>query len=213
MDAGPRLTDPFQPERLRMVAAQVEARGVRDPRVLAAMRDVPRHRFVPLELRADAYEDHPLAIGHEQTISQPYVVALMTELAHIRPTSLVLEIGTGCETAVLAALTREVFSIEYIEPLATAAAHLLADLGYHNVHVRAGDGSGGWPEEAPFDAIVVTAAPKRAPEALFQQLKVGGRLVVPEGEATQVLRVYTRTETGFTREDAIGVRFVPMVGG
>ncbi len=214
MEAGPRPPDPSQAERLRMVAAQVEARGVRDPRVLAALREVPRHRFVPAELRAVAYEDHPLAIGHGQTISQPYIVALMTELARVRPSGTVLEIGTGCgyQTAVLAKLAREVFSVEYVEPLATQAARVLSELGYHNVHVRAGDGSGGWPEEAPFDAIVVTAAPRRVPAALLEQLKLGGRLVAPEGDDAQVLRVYTRTETGFAKEDAIGVRFVPMVG-
>jgi len=215
MDASVRPPDPLQAERERMVAEQVAARGVRDPRVLAALREVPRHLFVPRELRAEAYQDHPLDIGHGQTISQPYVVAVMTELARVRPTSTVLEIGTGCgyQTALLAHLAREVYSIEYIEALATQAARVLVELGYHNVQVRAGDGSGGWPGKAPFDAIVITAAPRRVPAALLEQLKLGGRLVAPEGGVTQVLRVYTRTETGFVVEDVLAVRFVPMVGG
>ncbi len=214
MDSTQRRHDPYQTERERMVVEQIEARGVRDPRVLVALREVPRHQFVPQPLRAEAYHDHPLAIGHGQTISQPYVVALMTELAHVRPSAKVLEIGTGCgyQTALLAELAREVFSIEFVEPLAAAAARLLTDLGYHNVRVRAGDGSNGWPEEAPFDVILVTAAPQVVPDPLLEQLKIGGRLVVPEGGESQTLRVYTRTEAGFAIQDSIGVRFVPMVG-
>lgn len=208
-------SDPFHGERERMVARQIEARGVRDLRVLSAMRRVPRHLFVPSGLRAEAYQDHPLAIGHGQTISQPYVVALMTELARVRPVSKVLEIGTGCgyQTAVLAELAAEVFSVEYVEPLATQAAKLLTGHGYHNVRTRAGDGTGGWPAEAPFDAIVATAAPRWVPEPLLDQLRDGGRLVIPEGEDSQVLRVYTRSADNFTVEDSISVRFVPMMGG
>ncbi len=198
-----------------MVAGQIEARGVRDSRVLAALREVPRHWFVPPEARAGAYQDHPLPIGHGQTISQPFIVAIMTELARVRPMGKVLEIGTGCgyQTAVLAELAREVFSLEYVEPLAAGAARLLAELGYHNVHARAGDGAGGWPEEAPFDAIIITAAPCCVPAMLLNQLQQGGRLVVPEGGETQMLRVYTRTAEGFAVEDILPVRFVPMVGG
>lgn len=197
-----------------MVGRQIEARGVRDPRVLAALRKVPRHLFVPQALRVEAYQDHPLDIGHGQTISQPYIVALMTELAHLRPTGKVLEIGTGCgyQTAVLGEMAQEVFSIEYVAALAMPSAKLLKELGYHNIQVCTGDGSTGWLDEAPFDTIIVTAAPKRVPSTLFEQLKLGGRLIVPEGEGAQTLRAYTRTSEGYAVENSIDVRFVPMVG-
>jgi protein-L-isoaspartate(D-aspartate) O-methyltransferase len=206
--------DPFLMARENMVAQQIAARGLRDPRVLAAMRAVPRHEFVPEAERARAYEDHPLGIGHGQTISQPFVVALMTELAHPGPDAKVLEIGTGCgyQTAVLAELAREVYSIEYVAPLAQRAAKTLARLGYKNVHVRAGDGFGGWPEHAPFDAIVLTASPRQVPPPLLEQLKTGGRLVTPEGGDEQTLRVYNCLADGFAIEDVLPVRFVPMVG-
>jgi protein-L-isoaspartate(D-aspartate) O-methyltransferase len=214
MDPILRHHDPFQPEREKMVGRQIEARGVRDARVLAALRKVLRHLFVPQDLRAEAYQDYPLAIGHGQTISQPYIVAVMTELARIRPNGKVLEIGTGCgyQTAVLAELAREVFSIEYVGSLAMAAAQLLKELGYHNVRVRAGDGAGGWLEEAPFDTIIVTAAPRRVPAALFEQLKLGGRLIVPDGEGVQTLRAYSRTSEGLAVENSLNVLFVPMAG-
>jgi protein-L-isoaspartate(D-aspartate) O-methyltransferase len=198
-----------------MVTQQLEARGIHDARVLAAMRAVPRDRFVPDEARARAYGDHPLPIGHEVTISQPYIVALMTELAEVGPGDRVLEIGTGSgyQTAVLAELGAEVWSIEIIEPLATRAAALLAELGYGRVHVRHGDGYAGWPEHAPFQAILVTAAPPRIPEPLRGQLAVGGRLVVPVGEQWgQELIVSTRTEDGWSDRTVIPVAFVPMTG-
>ncbi len=198
-----------------MVSRQIEARGVRDPHVLRAMREVPRHRFVPASERASAYDDHPLPIGHGQTISQPYIVALMTELAAVKPGDRVLEVGTGSgyQAAVLAAMGVKVFSIEIIEPLAKRADALLKELGYgKNVQVRAGDGYAGWPEQAPFDAVIVTAAPPKVPEPLKQQLKVGGRLVIPVGKYYQSLMRITRTKDGFDKENVIPVRFVPMTG-
>lgn len=200
--------------RRRMVRDQIEARGVTDGRVLAAMRRVPRHEFVPPDLRPRAYEDSPLPIGYDQTISQPYIVALMTSLARPEPNDRVLEIGTGSgyQAAVLSSLVKEVYSIEIVEPLATRAAHDLKRLGYTNVRVRKGDGYQGWPEYAPFAAIVVTAAPPTVPEPLKQQLKVGGRLVVPVGNAAQTLRVITRTADGFRERSVLPVRFVPMTG-
>jgi protein-L-isoaspartate(D-aspartate) O-methyltransferase len=197
-----------------MVAEQIEARGVRDRRVLEAMRTVPRHEFVPRGERHRAHADHPLPIGHRQTISQPYIVALMTELAQVGPGSRVLEIGTGSgyQAAILAKVAKEVWSIEIVEPLAREAAERLARLGFRNVTVRAGDGYAGWPEQAPFDAIVVTAAPPEIPQPLLDQLAVGGRLVAPVGGASQELTVVVRTTTGMKSARVGGVRFVPMTG-
>jgi len=200
--------------REAMVATQIEARGVSDPAVLAAMRRVPRDRFVPEEVRGQAHADRPLPIGENQTISQPYIVALMTQLAGVGRGSRVLEVGTGSgyQAAVLAELGASVYTIEIVAPLATRAARTLSELGYTTVKVRTGDGYRGWPEVAPFDAVVVTAAPPKVPEPLRQQLKVGGRLVVPVGELDQELKVITRTPTGFTEKTVIPVRFVPMTG-
>jgi len=201
-------------ERLAMVASQIEARGISDPAVLEAMRTVPRHRFVPAGEASFAYSDGPLPIGQDQTISQPYIVALMTEL--IRPTRVqrVLEVGTGSgyQAAVLAECVAEVYTIEIVEPLGRGAARLLAELGYRNVHTRIGDGYDGWPEEAPFDAILVTAAPERIPQPLIDQLKPGGRLVLPLGAGIQDLVVVTKTAEGVHRDVVTGVRFVPMTG-
>ncbi|MBX3246917.1 MAG: protein-L-isoaspartate(D-aspartate) O-methyltransferase [Myxococcales bacterium] len=204
-----------------MVMDTIEARGVRDPRVLAAMRAVPRHRFVPEDRAPFAYADRPLQIGHEQTISQPYVVALMTELVlgedevvrDGRPMR-VLEIGTGSgyQAAVLAALGVEVYSIEIVEPLARRATATLQELGYR-VHTRHGDGYRGWPEHAPFDAVLLTAAPPEIPAPLLEQLAVGGRLVAPVGGmGDQELVVLHKTAEGIRRERVGGVRFVPMTG-
>ncbi len=207
--------DPYRATRDAMVAEQIEARGIRDPAVLAAMRRVPRHRFVQDDLSAHAYIDRPLPIGHQQTISQPYIVAAMTEHVGPRPDMRVLEIGTGSgyQAAVLAECVREVYTIEILPELGRLAASRLAELGYTNVHVRIGDGYDGWPEEAPFDAIVVTAAPPTIPQPLLDQLAVGGRLVIPVGEASQAeLLVVTRTAQGFERRTAEAVRFVPMTG-
>lgn len=197
-----------------MVRRQLAARDITDERVLAAMRRVPRHRFVPAAQRPWAYDDRPLPIGHEQTISQPYIVALMTQLAALEPGDRVLEIGTGSgyQAAVLAELGCEVWSIEIVRPLGERAGRLLAELGYDRVHTRIGDGYRGWPEHAPFDAVLVTAAPPEIPEPLLEQLAVGGRLVVPVGRGVQDLIVVTRTEDGFPRRRHIPVRFVPMTG-
>jgi protein-L-isoaspartate(D-aspartate) O-methyltransferase len=208
------VDDQFTAVRLAMVSSQIAARGIRDPRVLDALRRVERHRFVPERLRDQAYQDRPLAIGHDQTISQPYIVALMTEEARVRPGARVLEIGTGSgyQAAVLSLLAGQVATIEIVEPLATRAATLLQGLGYGNVTVRAGDGYRGWPERAPFDAILVTAAPKEIPQPLLDQLAVGGRLVAPVGEGEQELVVVERSSAGLQRRAVIPVRFVPMTG-
>ena len=197
-----------------MVAAQIEERGVRDPRTLAAMRKVPRHLFVPPHLAHDAYADHPLPIGHGQTISQPYIVAFMTEALGLRGGETVLEIGTGSgyQAAVLAEIAARVYTIEIVAPLAEESRERLARLGYGNVEVRAGDGYQGWPERAPFDAVIVTAAAPRVPEPLKEQLKDGGRLVIPVGDAYQELIVLTRRGTRYAEERVLPVRFVPMTG-
>lgn len=208
---------PQAPESLRetMVREQIEARGVRDARVLAAMRRVPRERFVQPGWERRAHDDTPLPIGYGQTISQPYIVAVMTEAAAVGAQDVVLEIGTGSayQAAVLGELARQVYTIEVVPELAARARALLEALGYANVHTRLGDGYQGWPEHAPFDAIVVTAAPPSVPDALKQQLKVNGRLVVPVGVDDQELLVVRRTATGFTEQRLMPVRFVPMVHG
>ena len=200
--------------RAEMVTTQIAARGVLDRSVLAAMGKVPRHEFVPSDVAGMAYVDGPLPIGWRQTISQPYIVALMSELAAPRPGARVLEVGTGSgyQAAVLSELGAEVYSIEIVEPLARRAAATLARLGYASVHTRTGDGYRGWPEAAPFDAIVVTAAPAAVPEPLRQQLKIGGRLVLPVGTRAQELRVITRTAQGWDERKVIPVVFVPMTG-
>jgi len=204
----------FEQARQRMVSGQIEARGVHDSRVLAAMRRVPRHEFVPLEQRPYAYEDRPLPIGYGQTISQPYIVAVMSEALELDGSEKVLEIGTGSgyQAAVLAELAAEVYTIEIVEPLASRAASDLERLGFENLHVRAGDGYRGWPEAAPFDAIIVTAAPDHIPQPLLDQLAVGGRLVIPVGRMFQELELITKDAEGVHREDLLPVRFVPMVG-
>jgi protein-L-isoaspartate(D-aspartate) O-methyltransferase len=197
-----------------MVREQIAERGIRDPRVLEAMRRVPRHEFVPAEQRPHAYEDRPLPIGHRQTISQPFIVAIMSDVLDLDGDEKVLEVGTGSgyQAAVLGELAREVYSIEIVEPLAERAARDLLRLGYQNVHTRAGDGYRGWPEAAPFDAIIVTAAPDHVPEPLVEQLAVGGRMVIPVGRWAQDLVLIRKDEEGVHRERLIGVRFVPMVG-
>jgi protein-L-isoaspartate(D-aspartate) O-methyltransferase len=202
-----------QQARQRMVQLQVVERGVRDERVLAALRKVPRHAFVAEALQEQAYEDYPLPIEAGQTISQPYIVAVMSELAQVSPGEKVLEVGTGSgyQAAVLAALGARVYSIEIVEQLAGSARERLRKLGYA-VDVRHGDGYAGWPEAAPFDAILVTAAPPEVPAPLREQLAVGGRLVAPVGEGTQNLLVLTRTETGYEQKNVLPVRFVRMTG-
>ena len=197
-----------------MVEDQIHRRGVDDARVLAAMDEVPRDEFVPDSERGDAYLDRPLPIGYGQTISQPYIVALMSALADLGPHSRVLEIGTGSgyHAAVLSRLAGKVYSVEIVAPLGERARRTLHRLGYKNVHVRIGDGYQGWPEKAPFDAIVLTAAPPVIPQPLLDQLKVGGTMVVPVGEVDQDLKVVTRTADGFVTRSVIPVRFVPMTG-
>jgi protein-L-isoaspartate(D-aspartate) O-methyltransferase len=211
--------EPVSPEELsearqRMVRDQIEARGVRDPRVLAALRSVPRHELVPASQREHAYEDRPLPIGRGQTISQPYVVAAMSEALGLEGCERVLEVGTGSgyQAAVLSSLCKRVYSIEIEPELAARARADLARLGYANVEVRQGDGWRGWPEHAPFDAIVVTAAPEEVPPDLIEQLAVGGRLVIPVGRYEQNLLLLRKTEQGVEREVLFGVRFVPMRG-
>ncbi len=201
-------------ERERMVEKQIIRRGVKDAAVLRAMRQVPRHEFVPPESRGQAYGDHPLPIGEGQTISQPYIVALMTELLQLRPEDRVLEIGTGSgyQAAVLAEIVKQVYTIEIIPSLARHAEQTLERLHYDNVEVRAGDGYLGWPDAAPFDGVIVTAAPEKVPQPLLDQLKTGGRLVIPIGKYHQELVVYTKTENGVTSRREAAVRFVPMTG-
>ncbi len=200
--------------REQMVGEQLLGRDIRDPLVLAAMRAVPRHEFVPESERANAYQDRPLPIGYRQTISQPYVVAAMTEKLELTGEEKVLEIGTGSgyQTAVLARLAKHVYSIEIIEELADRARIDLTRLGYHNVTLRTGDGYRGWAEHAPFDAIIVTAAPGHVPQPLVDQLAVGGRMVLPVGRWSQELVLLRRTPTGIERQRLMGVRFVPMTG-
>ena len=201
-------------ERRRMVAEQIVSRGVRDPLALSAVRTVPRHEFVPVHLRDSAYRDAPLSIGLNQTISQPYIVALMTESLGLEGGERVLEVGTGSgyQAAVLAEIAGHVDTIEIHEDLAAEASERLEMLGYHDVTVHLGDGYRGLPEHAPFDAIVVTAAPDHVPRTLLEQLKIGGRLVLPVGRRSQMLQLWTRTERDFEARDLIPVQFVPMTG-
>ena len=205
--------DPHAATRAAMVATQLASRDIRDSAVLAAMAKVPRHEFVPTAYQDVAYTDGPLPIGHEQTISQPYIVAYMTQAADVGPGDKVLEIGTGSgyQAAVLAELAREVYTIEIVPPLAARAQAQLRALGYTNVRARTGDGYAGWKEHAPFGAIVVTAAPDHVPPALVEQLAVNGRMVIPVGRGDQEMRVLTRTATGVVEERTIPVRFVPLV--
>ncbi len=197
-----------------MIDRQIRDRGVTDPRVLDAMRTVPRERFVPPDVAARAYDDTPLPIGHGQTISQPYIVAHMTDALAVLASHRVLEIGTGSgyQAAVLGQLAREVFTIEIVEPLARSAAATLRDLGYTNVRVRSGDGYAGWPEEAPFDRIMVTAAPADIPQPLLDQLAPGGRLVIPVGEQghAQWMTIVEKTARGIVERRTIPVQFVPF---
>jgi protein-L-isoaspartate(D-aspartate) O-methyltransferase len=217
---GPRAAEPQradgsrEADRRRMVDQQLRARDITSPRVLDAILKVPRHLFVPDDVRASAYDDRPLPIGFDQTISQPYIVAFMTQALDVQPGHRVLEIGTGSgyQAAVLAALAGQVYSIEIVAALADRARATLAGLGYGNVDVRTGNGYLGWPEHAPYDRIMVTAAPEQVPAALVEQLKVGGLMAIPVGSVEQELRIMRRTANGMQTLRTLPVRFVPMTG-
>lgn len=203
----------FELNRQEMVKTQLEARGITDAKVLQAMRKVKRHLFVPTQQLISAYNDSPLPIGYGQTISQPYIVAYMTQAARLFPDDRVLEIGTGSgyQAAVLAEIVKEVYTIEILKPLADTARARLEKLGYRNIKVKHGDGYKGWKEYAPYDAIIVTAAPAQVPEELVRQLKVGGRMVVPIGSFFQELYLITKRESGIKQELLLPVVFVPMI--
>ncbi|HOX59153.1 MAG TPA: protein-L-isoaspartate(D-aspartate) O-methyltransferase [Candidatus Paceibacterota bacterium] len=210
-------SDPYAPARQRMVAEQLvgPGRNITNTWVLTVMGRIPRHEFVPERRRSEAYRDHPLPIGHGQTISQPFIVAFMSERLEPKPADRVLEIGTGSgyQAAVLAELVAQVYTIEIVEDLARRAATDLKRLGYTNVHVRAGDGYQGWPEAAPFDAIIVTCAPEQVPKRLIEQLKDGGRMIIPVGRAWNQELVLLRKQDGKLEQQAVlPVRFVPMTG-
>jgi protein-L-isoaspartate(D-aspartate) O-methyltransferase len=203
----------FAAQREHMVAQQLVTRGIKDARVLAAMKKVPREEFVSPDSRAVSYEDGPLPIGHDQTISQPYVVAFMTEQLRPQPADRVLEVGTGSgyQAAILAELVSDVYSIEIVEPLAKSAEATLQRLGYKNIHLKVGDGYKGWPEAAPFDAIIVTCAPDKVPQSLVQQLKDGGRMVIPVGDRfAQQLYLLEKKNGQLKQSATLPVRFVPM---
>ncbi|MBN1380798.1 MAG: protein-L-isoaspartate(D-aspartate) O-methyltransferase [Deltaproteobacteria bacterium] len=200
-------------KRQQMVNEEIERRGIKDQHVLDAMRKVKRHLFVPDDLQDSAYDDRPLPIGYGQTISQPYIVAFMTEAGKIEPDDRVLEIGTGSgyQAAVLGEMAKEVYTIEILKPLAENSRQRLDRLGYRNIKVKHGDGYKGWPQYAPYDCIIVTAAPPELPKELLKQLKVGGRMVIPVGSFFQDLYLITRTDAGYQKKVLLPVRFVPMV--
>jgi protein-L-isoaspartate(D-aspartate) O-methyltransferase len=206
--------DGFELLRQGMVEQQLKQRGITQPEVLAAMSQVPQHLFVPDSLREQAYADQPLALGQGRTVYQPYVVALMTHLLDLKRGDKVLEIGTGSgyHAAVLSRIAREVYSIEIVEPVASQASKRLSVLGYHNVEVRVGDGYRGWPEKAPFDAILLSAAPAQIPKPLLDQLREGGKMVAPVGGFFQDLQVITKTADGLEKRTIIPVRLSPMKG-
>lgn len=205
----------FQSRRQQMVKEQIEARGIRDSRVLKAMLTVPRHLFVEPNLVPLAYEDYPLPIANNQTISQPYIVAYMTELATISPEAKVLEIGTGSgyQAAILGLLAKKVYSIEFFPELAQKAHHLLEELGYRNVYIKAGDGYRGWAEHAPYDAILVTAAPDHIPQSLIDQLAINGKMLIPVGNWSQYLILLVKNQYGIVENRTLPVRFVPLIRG
>jgi protein-L-isoaspartate(D-aspartate) O-methyltransferase len=211
----PTSTSEFATERQKMVEEQLRPRGIRDERVMAAMAKVPREEFIPENIRAQAYADGALPIGHDQTISQPFIVAFMTEQLRLQPNNRVLEIGTGSgyQAAVLAELVKDVYTIEIVQPLAKEASARLARLDYNNAHVKVGDGFQGWPEVAPFDAIIVTCAPDKVPPPLTAQLKDGGRMIVPVGSGIDQQLYLLEKKNGELAQTAIlPVRFVPMMG-
>jgi protein-L-isoaspartate(D-aspartate) O-methyltransferase len=210
---APPVSD-FAAQRQLMVQQQLVARDIKDERVLAAMGKVPREEFVPLEARTESYEDGPLPIGHGQTISQPYIVAFMTQQLRPQTSDRVLEVGTGSgyQAAILAELVKEIYSVEIVEPLAKGAEATLSRLGYTNIHLKSGDGYKGWPEKAPFDAIIVTCAPDKVPQPLVDQLKDGGRMVIPVGERfAQELYLLEKKNGQLKESVTLPVRFVPMM--
>jgi protein-L-isoaspartate(D-aspartate) O-methyltransferase len=213
-DGATQAPQDLDARRRAMVDQQLRARDITSARVLDAMQKVPRHLFIPEAQRHDAYGDYPVPIGHGQTISQPYIVAFMTQALDVRPTDRVLEIGTGSgyQAAVLAELVKEVYTIEIVEPLAERAQATLSSLGYRNVHVRPGNGYLGWPEHAPFDRVIVTAAPDDVPPALVEQLKIDGIIAIPVGDIVQELRIMRKTAKGLETLETLPVRFVPMTG-
>lgn len=206
--------DPYAVKRWYMVERQIISRGIQNSKVIQAMLKVPRHKFVPDDLKDSAYSDSPLPIGMEQTISQPYIVALMTELLNPKDGEKILEVGTGSgyQTAVIAETGCEVYTVEILEPVAEKAKQILKDLGYENIHFKVGDGYRGWKEYAPFDAIIVTAAPDHIPQPLINQLKVKGRMIIPVGGLYQDLLLIRKTEKGVDMKTVTPVRFVPMTG-
>ena len=208
------VDDNYSTERTNMVNEQIKARGISNNKLISALLKIPRHEFVPKEYRRYSYYDGPLPIGEGQTVSQPYIVALMTDLLDLKPGEKVLEIGTGCgyQTAILCELGCEVYTIEIIEGLGIRANELLDNLGYRNVYFKIGDGYKGWEEKSPFDAIIVTASPHVLPKPLFDQLKTGGRMIIPIEEEHQELKLITKKKSGLTKERITPVRFVPMTG-
>lgn len=204
----------YEKMRIAMVRDQIENRDIKDQNVIRAMSKVPRHEFVPEHLRKYAYADEPLPIGEDQTISQPYIVAYMSEQLELKPTDKILEIGTGSgyQAAVLAEITDSVFTIEIVDVLARRAESTLKKLGYTNIMVKSGDGYKGWPEHAPFDKIIITAAPTRIPQPLVDQLKIGGKMILPLGDYSQDLVLIRKNEEGVTQRKLLPVRFVPMTG-
>jgi protein-L-isoaspartate(D-aspartate) O-methyltransferase len=207
-------TDRFVRMRQDMVEKQIKARGVKDPRVLQALSTVPRHLFVPENLKEEAYGDEPLPIGSGQTISQPYIVAYMTEQLNLQPSDRVLEVGTGSgyQAAVLAELVDSVFTIEILPGLSEHAQRVIAKLGYKNIEFKIGNGFYGWPEKAPFDAIIVTAAPEKIPDPLVEQLKLEGKMIIPVGDFFQELFLVVKDKSGIRKERKLPVRFVPLQG-
>lgn len=204
----------YTQRRWEMIETQIVSRGIRDSKLIRAMLKIPRHKFVPENLRDIAYGDNPLPIGMEQTISQPYIVALMTELLKLNSGEKVLEVGTGSgyQTAILAEMGCDVYTVEILEPLLEKARRILKSLGYKNIHYKAGDGYRGWPQFAPFDAIIVTAAPDHMPQPLIEQLKVNGRMIIPVGAQYQELLLIKKTDKGTEMKTVTPVRFVPMTG-
>ncbi len=206
--------DRYAEKRWEMVESQIIARGIRNTAVIQAMLNVPRHEFVPEESRGEAYDDNPIPVGLGQTVSQPYIVALMTELLNPARSGKMLEVGTGSgyQSAVLAETGCDLYTIEIVESLAERARRILENLGYSNITYKIGDGYQGWEEHAPFDGIIVTAAPGHVPVKLVDQLKIGGRMVIPVGDESQELLLIEKTDTGITKKRITAVRFVPMTG-